>query len=854
MRSAKFTLMVAAEDGDNYRSVDAYKASTSLPTSKPTSTTITDSTTDVGNGWSLVRPSSSSRQVTIGSGSTTNSQLPFNAYYNYSLTQQIFTASEIAHTGKIKSLSFNNTGSSVTRTLNIYLVNTTKSSFSSGTDWIAVTNSDLVFSGSVTFASGEWTTITLTAQFPYSGNNLAVIIDDNTASYTSQVPFASFEASGQAIRIYSDSTNYDPTSPSSYSGTVLSVKNQLKIEVANELEGDIYVSSAKFKNGTIFPTGTAADWSDPVKWNGDDGNDAVTYEIVFSAAWAKRDKNGHVTGVLAGNAYKIEGSTRTALNGATIEYGYTSGGNALTTTNSQGYFTSDDWFDDDWDDGGDYCNQSYSIYASIYISGNVVRTQYVNIAFDGEDGIGQRGKTGRFYYYAGEYSDEGDYEMEETQAPFVKYGDSFWMLDFKGIEPSTLPASSTDDPGVNSESWTLMSSEQQYYIAKAVFGDYAQFGGFCINGDWHISTYGKILNTPYNTSNWDNPSVFTGTNTNDKATAYLTFDPSVMPSGVKKLYGKKDINGTSYTSISISPSNGMRIIRVTGKALGTATLYLRISHGSYTRELTITGDTKSVFFVFNVNGSVTLQAKMSVSNTTGTIFYVDQVSFVPEYAVDGKTGRNYSHDISLTGSLSAKNVLRNVLFYWYENDGHLYYYSKNVYYISGTNDWVETSGYSVGMYVMEDEVSNDSGFDTTNLVYNTYDADVVVCMFGYADATVGTFVGPTLPRPEDFLGKMVEIYSSMYSGTGKMRIYVVGEGCLCRKIYRDGSCEMYGPFAYLDVTVGVPVKAISVKVNNKYRWLILEQFISAYGGESASFNPNNKTSLTFQNGLFQSAT
>lgn len=118
----------------------------------------------------------------------------------------------------------------------------------------------------------------------------------------------------------------------------------------------------------------------------------------------------------------------------------------------------------------------------------------------GPQGTGEPGHTGRWYYYAGEYSkNPGDYAMQETQAPYVNYGAEngrpvFWMLDFKGNEPSSMPVSAYDHPTDNSECWTRMASEQAYYIAEAIFGSYAHLGSFIINGDWMISQYGKQYN------------------------------------------------------------------------------------------------------------------------------------------------------------------------------------------------------------------------------------------------------------------------------------------------------------------------------------------------------------------------
>ena len=172
-------------------------------------------------------------QIPDNGGTQTSTYLPSYCFYNYSLTQQIYTDSEIGMAGSISSIAFYNDGSyDRTRNLSIYMVHTTKTSFSGDSDWIAVTSNDLVFSGSVTMPMGGWTTIPLTNTFEYDGSsNLAVIVDDNTGTWESSTSYRVFDATDQAIRVYSDATNYDPFSPSSYSGTVMSVKNQIQLEI-----------------------------------------------------------------------------------------------------------------------------------------------------------------------------------------------------------------------------------------------------------------------------------------------------------------------------------------------------------------------------------------------------------------------------------------------------------------------------------------------------------------------------------------------------------------------------------------------------------------------------------------------
>ncbi len=173
-------------------------------------------------------------EIQIGSGNSTDYNLPTHSNYDYSLTQQIYTAEEIETAGggdgTINSISFYNAGSEKTRTLDVYLANTDKASFANSSDWIAITSSNLVYSGSVTFASGTWTTITFTTPFAYDGSNLAVIVDDNTGSYSSGLSCRTFTASStQSIYSRRDNYNIDPSNP--INGSPVTNKNQIKLDI-----------------------------------------------------------------------------------------------------------------------------------------------------------------------------------------------------------------------------------------------------------------------------------------------------------------------------------------------------------------------------------------------------------------------------------------------------------------------------------------------------------------------------------------------------------------------------------------------------------------------------------------------
>jgi hypothetical protein len=237
---------------------------TATPTTGYTFTGWTENGTVVSSDLSYSFTATSDRDlvanfiqaIEIGTASSTNNYLPTYNYYNNSLTEQIYTAAEIGAAGTITSIAFYNGGTEKTRTLDFYLKNTTKTSFSSTTDWITVAASDKVFSGSVTMTADDWTVITFSSPFVYDGtSNVVLVTDDNTGEYSNSPHMACrvFDAASQALYTYSDGTNYSPSSPSSYTGTVLSVKNQLLItkEAISTEPVYITVSVSPAQAGTV---------------------------------------------------------------------------------------------------------------------------------------------------------------------------------------------------------------------------------------------------------------------------------------------------------------------------------------------------------------------------------------------------------------------------------------------------------------------------------------------------------------------------------------------------------------------------------------------------------------------------
>ena len=164
-------------------------------------------------------------ETQIGSGTSTSPYLPTYNLYNYSLTELIYTGEEIGEAGYINSISFHPVGA-ITRNLKIYMANTDKTSFTSGSDWVAMEADNLVFEGNVEMVANTWVTINLNEPFEFDGSNLLLAVTDHTGTWTSSIQYSTFDATAQAINVYQDSAPYSATAPAG-SGTVRAFKNQI---------------------------------------------------------------------------------------------------------------------------------------------------------------------------------------------------------------------------------------------------------------------------------------------------------------------------------------------------------------------------------------------------------------------------------------------------------------------------------------------------------------------------------------------------------------------------------------------------------------------------------------------------
>ena len=175
-------------------------------------------------------------QKVIGNGSL-NNQLPIYPYYGYTYSQSIYTPAQLGGAKVIDTLYyyFAGPGWSTPDNFQIYMGHTTKTAFSSSTDWAPVSTLTQVWTGGLAPTNNQgWVKFVLSTPFFYNGSdNLIIAADENTAGYHSSSNFfhSTSAPAGTSIRYYSDPTNPDPANPPS--GTLVSAFPNIMIQFTN---------------------------------------------------------------------------------------------------------------------------------------------------------------------------------------------------------------------------------------------------------------------------------------------------------------------------------------------------------------------------------------------------------------------------------------------------------------------------------------------------------------------------------------------------------------------------------------------------------------------------------------------
>lgn len=289
------------------------------------------------------------------------------------------------------------------------------------------------------------------------------------------------------------------------------------------------------------------------------------------------------------------------------------------------------------------------------------------------------GKVGRFYYYAQEWTDSQyvSYVVSEAQAPFFKYGNNYYVFnpDENGtysMSAMNAPYTTVNGTVVYNKWWSIMTNDFKYIITEAIFGRFAHFGSFVINDDWMISTNGTVNGTAYTDSD-SFACLMVGQSSDNRVYAkpYTMFNPD-YPTGssaaiVNSYWGSSGKSiASNVTDVNLVTNVSLKAgvtywLKGTGFVTNTNNrLEFQVYNASYGYATpaiiysTSSGSWNTDYFQVPYDGTYIIRAH----HNTGSAATVERVQvyeyhFVPNFAVDGKTGKTYQRDAYIKGEIHA---------------------------------------------------------------------------------------------------------------------------------------------------------------------------------------------------------
>ena len=224
--------------------------------------------------------------VTIGDGTSANYYTPIGTYYNYSITEQLYTAEEIGTAGTISSISFYYMGTAAKDfPITVYMQNVDAEDLSTG---ISLAGADVVFNGtlSVTTTPG-WVTINLDSPFSYDGtSNLLIGVNKGYCYWFSGSTWQYTSISNMARYTSNDGNAYDVNS--TIPGTVTNNRPNIQISIIAgsgpvcERPATLDVSNITTNQATLT-------------WTAGSGTYNVEYKLTSATDWTRFATNVTVT-------------------------------------------------------------------------------------------------------------------------------------------------------------------------------------------------------------------------------------------------------------------------------------------------------------------------------------------------------------------------------------------------------------------------------------------------------------------------------------------------------------------------------------------------------------------------------
>lgn len=235
--------------------------------------------------------------VTVGTGTSSGYNVPYNNYYNNSWTEIIYPGSSIGQSGIITSLAFEvaTASSYSTSEINIYMATTTRETFASTSDWTPVSDLTLVYSSTnqTIGSSTGWETLTLQTPFVYDNSeNLVVVVARKASSYSNALKYYYTATSNTSLyrRSDSDASYANPGGPGT--GT-RNYRPNAQFVIA-PMPADYCWGLASLEASNISQTGAT------IAWTNDSRSTATAWNVVYGPAgfdYTDATQGTHLTGV-----------------------------------------------------------------------------------------------------------------------------------------------------------------------------------------------------------------------------------------------------------------------------------------------------------------------------------------------------------------------------------------------------------------------------------------------------------------------------------------------------------------------------------------------------------------------------
>ena len=202
--------------------------------------------------------------VEIGDGTSATYYAPIGTLYNYSITEQLYTAEEIGMSGTIQSISFNYALSDAKDfPIQVYMMNVEAADLSTG---ISLADADLVFDGTLSVTGSGWATITLDNPFVYDGtSNLLIGVNKGYIQWFSGSSWYYTEVANMTRYTQNDNNAYDLTTTP---GTSTNYRPNIQMEI---VAGSGPFCAKPMQVAVNYTGGTTAE----VSWN----SDAASFNI-----------------------------------------------------------------------------------------------------------------------------------------------------------------------------------------------------------------------------------------------------------------------------------------------------------------------------------------------------------------------------------------------------------------------------------------------------------------------------------------------------------------------------------------------------------------------------------------------